>query len=115
MAAVLRRPRVDYSHGILDDYAASPGARPFSEHRVAIDRVLEAGDKALLSLLSIRGQEEREQVEAVHVFLKDLVEIGAACVGTGSGDLLCFRHGYLPLSFTCRLSLVEIDNEACFL
>src|SRR2546426_8617706 len=54
-ATSLGWPWVDYPHRILDDRPSSPGARPFLENRIAFCRVLQAGDKALLSLLTIRG------------------------------------------------------------
>src|SRR5260370_40127993 len=49
-------PRVDYPHCILDDRPPRPGTRPFFENRVAFHRVLEPGNKALLSLLTSRGE-----------------------------------------------------------
>src|ERR1700739_125614 len=50
---ILRRPRVDRPHGVLDNDAASPRARPSLENRVAIYGVVQTGDKALLGLLTI--------------------------------------------------------------
>src|ERR1700678_1048959 len=43
----------------------------------------------------------------VHVFVKHLAEIGAACVRHGSHDFLCLRHIRLVLHFVSRLSLVK--------
>ena len=114
-AATLRRPRVDRPHGILDDDAASPRARPFLENRIAVYGAIQTGDKSLLSLLTIRSEQKRELVEAVHVFVKDSFEIGAGCVLCRSRYMLRFRHVYLRPSSSSRLSSVEIDNQDPFL
>src|SRR6202166_1792168 len=90
--AIFRGPRVDQPHGILDDGAASPRARPLLENRVAIYGAIQTGDKALLSLLTIRREQKREQVEAVHVLVKDLLEIGAGCVLCRFRYLFRLRH-----------------------
>src|ERR1700688_4367365 len=113
--AILRRPRVDHPHGILDDGAASPRARPFLESRVAIYGAIQTGDKALLSLLTIRSEQKREPVEAVHVFVKDSLEIGTGCILSRSRYLLRFRHVHLRPSSSSRISSVEIDNQDPFL
>src|ERR1700726_1783353 len=114
-AAIPRRPRVDHPHRILDDDAASPRARPFLENRIAVYGAIQTGDKALLSLLTIRSEQKRELVEAVHVFVKDSFEIGAGCVLCRSRYMLRFRHVYLRPSSSSRLSSVEIDNQDPFL
>src|ERR1700688_1928576 len=113
--ATLRRPRVNHPHCILDDGAASPKARPLLENRVAIYGAIQTGDEALLSLLTIRSEQKREHVEAVHVFVKDSLEISTSCVLCRSRYLLRFRHVPLRPSSGSRLSSVEIDNQDPFL
>src|SRR6266581_1922052 len=96
-ATFIVRPGLDKPHRVLDDHAAGPGVRPFLKNRVASDRVFQTGDEALLSLPVVRRKQKREQVEVVHVFVKDSTEIIGACVFPGSGDALLFSHGHLLL------------------
>src|ERR1700722_16266012 len=99
-AVTLRRAWTDEPHGILNNCPPRPGACPFLENRTAVDCVLQAGDEALLSLLAIRRQQEREQVESIHVFVKNSPEIGAGGVRRWFRDLLSLWHGYLRDDFS---------------
>src|ERR1700688_3870357 len=112
--ATLRRPRVNHPHCILDDGAASPRARPLLENRVAIYGAVQTGDTALLSLLTIRSEQKREQVEAVHVLVKDLLEIGAGCVLCRSRYLFRFRHGTSALPLLVVSALWKSTTKILF-
>src|SRR5580658_1611806 len=99
----LRWPRVDDSHGVLNDCPPSPRACPVLENRVPIHRILQSGDKALLGLLSIRSQQKRQPVQAIGLFVENPAEITAACVLRGAREVLCLRHVHLRSDSCCCL------------
>src|SRR5882724_10625072 len=43
----------------------------------------------------VRREQERQQVQAFHLFVEDSVEIGAGRVLRCSSDVLCLRHIHL--------------------
>src|ERR1700688_952139 len=92
---VLNRSRVNDSNRVLNDRPPSPGTRPFLEYRVPLHRILQSRDKAVLSLLVVRRQQERKPVQGVFFLEKDLVEIAAARVRRRARDVLCSRHLHL--------------------
>src|SRR5579872_4423439 len=50
-AADFQRFWIDYFHRVLNNRSASPGSRPLFENAIAFYRILQAGNKTLLSLL----------------------------------------------------------------
>ena len=81
--------RVDDSHGALNDCPPSQRACPFLEDGIPLNRILQSGDKALLSFLLTRSQQKRQTVQAVRLFVEDSAEITAVRV-LCAGVVMCF-------------------------
>src|SRR5260370_22553986 len=71
-------------------------------------RVFQSRNKALLSFLLIRRQQERQPGQAVFLFVENPKEIAAARVWRGTGDVLCLRHVHLGSDSCCFL------RSSCF-
>src|SRR5260370_16842318 len=63
MACSIGRPRIDHSYGILNNLATSPGSRPFFKNGIPLYRILNPGDKGLLSLRTISCHQTQLQVK----------------------------------------------------
>jgi hypothetical protein len=60
----------------LTDYdAPRPDTDPLTKHRDPVNACIKAFQEALLRLILIASQQEREHVQALHIFDEDLAKV----------------------------------------
>jgi hypothetical protein len=69
-----------HANCILDNRPPSPGLRPVSKHVGSYDAVFQAANKTFLSLRQIGCQQERKQMQTIHVFCEYSAKLDARCV-----------------------------------
>jgi hypothetical protein len=83
---MITRRAQERAHSLKTGLPLTASSRPETKHCSAFSRSA--------------VQQKREQVEAVHVLVKDLAEIVAACVRRGFRDLFCDLPDDLLIAFT---------------
>jgi len=99
---------------ILDDRPPGPGSCPVSKHVSSFDAVFQAGNKTFLSLRQIGCQQERKQMQAIHVFCEHSAKLDARCIHLRclSRDRRSSWHGQLcPLCSPLPLSVDQVSES----
>ena len=63
-----------------DEAALNPCVGPIFENGRLLERFVESRDKTPFSVVLVCGQQEREQIQGVHVLLKNLAKVAPPCV-----------------------------------
>ena len=105
--------RIDGTQRILNDHPPCPTARPILEHSISVYSILQASDEAFFSLLVITGQQQREQVQAAHIFVEDLAKI---CRGGVFGvfrvhDLITIPHQTLRHNAMIPVTVINMSRN----
>src|ERR1700677_3313198 len=105
----LLRHRVNQLDCAFDNGAASPQARSLHENINSIEAFFQRADKALVRLLKICGQKDRQQKKAMHLLVVylDKARRGRVSYGSFTIDALCPEHIDSMHCFTSCADCVE--------